>query len=57
MTWTVAELEIGRSCFDDIARRLRDAGLGQVVEAGSIEMHGIVLVPEAEKESTHALRG
>ena len=50
-THTYVELGIDAEAFDDIARRLREAGYVQAfVDMDTIDMHGIALVRE-EPES------
>lgn len=44
-THTYAELELSKSAYDEIAKKLRSAGYDHAfMENGAIDMHGIVII-------------
>lgn len=51
-THTFATLEISTSAFDEIKKKLKDAGYDHAfVEDNVIDMHGIGLIPASEKSN------
>lgn len=55
-THTHANLEVSDAAYQEIAERLRDAGYDHVFdEEGTIDMHGIGLVPGGDPISLHHL--
>jgi len=48
MSHTYALLEVSSSAYDEIKRKLLDAGYGHAINAeGEIDMHGIALVKDS----------
>lgn len=49
MTHTYVILEVSKPCYEEIAKKLREAGYDHVFESdGTIDMHGIALMIEVE---------
>ncbi len=48
-THTFATLEVSQAVFDEIEKKLRDAGYDYVFTEGLIDMHGIALEREPVK--------
>jgi len=47
-TYTVVELELSAPAFDEIHRKLVEAGYDHVIDEEGIDMTGIKVVPEKE---------
>ena len=49
-THTYVLLEVSDACYEEIAKKLRDASYDRAInEIGEIDMHGIALVKTEEK--------
>lgn len=46
MTHTYVVLEVSKACYDEIAKKLKEAGYDHVFNDGEIDMHGIALAIE-----------
>lgn len=55
MSRTYALLGVSQSCYDELVRRMRDAGYDHaIMECGEIDMHGVAIEVEGNESEPSA---